>query len=85
MNYENRPGDGVLFKNERKTSDKQPDYKGVYYDLIEGGLVERDMAAWVKTSKKGQKFLSIKVTDKFQPERREEQPPAADLDDAIPF
>lgn len=46
---------GVLFKNEDKDSDNHPDYKGQ-------GEVDRKpvwISAWIKTSKKGVKFMSL--------------------------
>jgi hypothetical protein len=55
---------GVLFKNDKKQSDKHPDYKG--NAEIEG--VEYWVSAWIKTSGKGAKFMSMS----FQ--AKEEQP-----------
>ena len=52
-NYDNT-NRGVLFKNDRKTSDKHPDYKG------NANLDGRDywVSAWIKTGAKG-KFMSL--------------------------
>lgn len=51
---------GVLFKNERKESENQPDYTGT----VNVGGVDKDIAAWIKTSKDGtKKFLSLKVSE----------------------
>jgi uncharacterized protein (DUF736 family) len=61
MAYERKDGDGVLFKNDRKTEDKHPDYKG---EALIGG-VEMDVAAWLKTAKSsGQKFFSLSIRPK---------------------
>lgn len=58
MSYEQRPGGGSLFKNE-KTQDKQPDYQGEIVTL--DGKKFR-LAAWVKEGKKG-KFFSLKMSE----------------------
>jgi hypothetical protein len=79
---------GVLFKNDRKESDKHPDYKG----NINVNGVEFWLSAWIKDGAKG-KFMSLSIQPK------EEQKPApkradpissgrslkADMDDDIPF
>lgn len=74
---------GALFKNEDKQSDKHPDYKG----NINVGGQEFWLSAWIKTSKKGQKFMSLSVKSKeAKPERGKPAPqPAGDfLDDDLP-
>lgn len=61
MGYERRNGDGVLFKNDRKQQDNQPDYTGNC--LING--VEMDIGAWVKTAREsGKKFFSLSIRPK---------------------
>lgn len=56
-NYEMNEGQGVLFHNNYKDNDKKPDYKG---RILVGGK-EYEMAAWVRTSQSGTKFLSLKA------------------------
>lgn len=52
---------GVLFLNERKESDRHPDYKG----SAEVDGVEYWISAWVKVPQSGgNKFLSISFTPK---------------------
>ena len=46
---------GVLFKNDNKKDDSQPDYKG----KIEVNHEEFWLSAWINTSKAGNKFMSI--------------------------
>lgn len=74
---------GVLFKNDRKTEDKHPDYTGSFYD-DKGGEYFCD--AWVKKSKSGGSFLSFRVKPK-QARRQEtsSRPLSQELDDDIPF
>jgi uncharacterized protein (DUF736 family) len=56
-NFEQKEGQGSLFKNEKKTAPNQPDYRGNV--MIGGNLY--NLASWVKESKTGKKFLSIKI------------------------
>lgn len=47
---------GALFKNKDKTpGDKRPDYKG--FATIQG--VRYESAAWLRTAKSGEKYMSI--------------------------
>ena len=65
---------GVLFKNARKDSDKHPDYKG----QINADGVEYWVSGWKKTSKKGEPFLSLKLTPKdFERQVEKKEKPAA--------
>lgn len=67
---------GALFKNDRRTNDRQPEYTGSLN--VEG--VEYWLSAWVKTSKAGQKFFSVAITKKEAPR------PAVQVgDDDVPF
>ena len=58
MSYEQKPGTGTLFKNDKK-SDKHPDYRG---KILDQNGKEWALAAWVKEGKKG-KFLSLKMSE----------------------
>lgn len=87
MQYDNT-NRGVIFKNDRKTQDNHPDYKGSIN--IEG--VEYWQAAWIKKSKDGKTFMSFsyELKDEAQPQQRSQQAvqgPRADIDDLgdIPF
>jgi hypothetical protein len=59
MAYEQKDNSGILFKNEKKQSDKHPDYKG--NALIGGKLYW--LAGWIKKGKKGT-FLTLALTEK---------------------
>lgn len=50
---------GVLFKNDRKDSDKHPDYTG----NINVDGTEFWLSAWIKEGKKG-KFMSLSLKSK---------------------
>lgn len=53
---------GVLFKNNKKESDKHPDYKGEVN--IEG--IEYWQSAWINEDKNGKKYMSQKFEKKEQ-------------------
>lgn len=66
--YIQKPTTGQLFKNDRKTEERHPDYKGTFTDPHGN---QYDIAAWVKDGKKG-KFFSLKVSEKQEQPAREE-------------
>lgn len=82
MTYDNT-NTFTLGKNQRKESDKQPDYVGKIQ--LEGGKTMR-LAAWKREGSNGP-FLSGKLSefqdDKQQPAQSTQ--PADDFDDDIPF
>jgi uncharacterized protein (DUF736 family) len=57
---------GAIFKNEQKSSDKQPDYKG----KINVDGVEKQISLWVTTSKEGKKFFSVQISEPYQPQQQ---------------
>ena len=75
---------GALFRNEKRTNDKQPEYNGSI--TING--VEYWQSAWVKESKAGKKFFSQSFTPKNPPQEAAYAAPqplsVVDADD-IPF
>lgn len=67
---------GVLFRNEDKgDGDKRPDYTGKLN--VEGE--DYRLAAWVRESKAGTKFLSVKISE-FKESAPRKQP-----DDDLPI
>lgn len=64
-----KPNTGVLFKNDRKESDRHPDYVGKC--AVNG--VELRLAAWIKTGAKG-KYMSLSFSEpRGQQERAPEK------------
>ena len=57
--FEHKENSGSLFRNERKTTENQPDYRGSC--LINGVALE--IAAWVKESNTGTKYFSFKFQE----------------------
>lgn len=62
-NYEQKEGQGSLFKNDKKTNEKQPDYRG----SLKWRNQTLTVAGWIKESKTGTKFLSLKVESQDSP------------------
>ena len=60
-NYDNT-NSGALFKNDKKESEKHPDYRG----SINVGGTDFWISAWLKTSQQGTKFMSLSVSPKEQ-------------------
>lgn len=58
MSYAQKPGTGSLFKNERKSKDIQPDYKGSL-TLPDGTTMQ--LGGWISQGQNG-KYLSLKVS-----------------------
>jgi uncharacterized protein (DUF736 family) len=84
MTYDNR-GRGVLFGNEDKSEDRDPDYRG---NLTLQDGTECWLDAWINEAKSsGKKFMSLRYKPKMAREPRADNPPARDpeFDDSIPF
>ena len=80
---EKRDNTGVLFKNDRKDSEKQPDYKG---SLIVGGQ-DYWLSAWIKEGKGG-KFMGLALSPKEPQEKPSERSKSTGFDDMaddVPF
>lgn len=79
MAFQNKPNTGAMFSNRNKKEDKHPDLKGTIN--LSGN--EMNIAAWKRTTKSGQQFLSIKVSEsrmeKNIPEKKNPQ------QDGLPF
>jgi len=87
MSYDNT-NSGMLARNDRKESEKHPDFKG----SINVGGVDYWLSAWVKEGKpggkmEGRKFFSLSVSPKEQsaPKAAPQKATSFDqLDDDIP-
>ena len=59
--FKQKPGFGSIFKNDYKTAENQPDYKGKI--LLKDGT-EQQIALWIKEGANG-KFFSAALSDVY--------------------
>jgi hypothetical protein len=69
--YQQKPGNGVLFKNNDKLEDGHADYQGNITDM-DGN--ECWLNAWINTSKNGTKYMSVSMRPK-KARKTEQAPP----------
>jgi len=76
---ETKNNTGAIFKNDKKTAETQPDYKG----KVNVNGADMEVALWLKESKSGTKYFSATFQEPYvKPEARvvtDEQ------DDDLPF
>lgn len=53
---------GALFANKKKQQETHPDYTGKC--MVNGSIME--LSAWVKTSKAGEKYMSIAFKEPYK-------------------
>lgn len=79
--YDNN-NSGALFKNDKQGNEKRPDYKG----SAEVDGRQYWVSAWIKQSKAGQTFMSLRYEPKDAQAGGAPAPAAAPVaDDDIPF
>jgi uncharacterized protein (DUF736 family) len=79
-NYDNT-NRGAIFKNDQKSSDKQPDYKG----KINVDGVDKQISLWVTTSKEGKKFFSVQISEPYQPQQQAAPSQQQEKQDDLPW
>lgn len=90
MNQYDNTNRGVLFKNDRKQSDRHPDYNG---SITLANGEEHWLSAWIKRDKNGKHFMSLSIGDLKQPREQPNNsgwnapatPEPPDFDDSVPF
>ena len=79
---ENKNNSGVLFRNDKKIAgSNQPDYTG---NITIDGERKR-LAAWIKESQAGNKFMSIQISEFNNEQSNQAAPKQAQADDDLPF
>jgi len=80
--YEHKANEGTLFKNDYKTSDKHPLYKGSFNDHCSKCHAEelKDMAIWFREPDGKKKYFFVKTSPK-----RESPAASSAASDADPF
>lgn len=87
MESKNKFNSGVIFKNAKKTNEKQPDYKGP----VNVNGVEMEISLWFKESQKGTKYFSASFQEPFKKESETKTYPNETKytpkieDDGLPF
>ena len=88
MSYDNNLS-GALFKNTKKEKESHPDYRGECEIIGQ----KYEIAAWIKDSKAGNKYMSLSFQVPREKQDNREVPkanqsnsaPVDDFDDDIPF
>ena len=79
---ETKQNTGVIFKNNYKKTEQQPDYKGKA--MVDGQM--KDLAMWLNESKSGVKYFSVKFSEPYQEAEAPKQNMPQDLPDSgLPF
>ncbi len=79
---EQQNNSGALFRNDKKVQgSNQPDYTG---NITIDGERKR-LAAWIKESKAGNKFMSIQISEFNNEQGNQAAPKQAEADDDLPF
>ena len=85
MAYEMRAGQGSLFKNDKKTTDKHPNLKGRL--MLPDGSVYW-VSGWTKETSAGEKWISLALGDRVQQSQHEQAKSngyQGQQDEEIPF
>ena len=87
MSYDNNLS-GALFKNTKKEKESHPDYRG---ECVIAG-VKYEIAAWIKASKAGNKYMSLsfqvpreKQSNEVPRANQSNSAPVDDFSDDIPW
>lgn len=78
--YEQREGQGSLFRNDEKLTEAHPDYKGSC--MIDGKKMY--ISAWIKESKEGMKYMSLSIQPPLKSSALT-KPAKREADNDIPF
>lgn len=78
---EQKNNSGAIFKNDKKTAENQPDYKGK--GVVDGKEVQ--IALWLKESKTGTKYFSAAFSEPYVKPDTAAPVQSSDDSDGLPF
>ena len=79
---ETKNNTGAIFKNDKKTAETHPDYKG----KVNVNGADMEVALWLKTSQAGKKYFSATFQEPYvKPVLTEIPLKVDDSDDDLPF
>jgi uncharacterized protein (DUF736 family) len=79
---ETKNNSGAIFKNDKKTAENHPDYKG----RVNVNGKEMEIALWLKDSMKGTKYFSVAFSEPYVKQVfRETTIKVDNSDDDLPF
>jgi uncharacterized protein (DUF736 family) len=81
MAYDQREGQGSLFKNEDRETEQHPHYRG---SITIGGQ-QYWLSAWLKEGKNGKKFMSLSAQPKKAPVQKVAPKVEEKFEDDIPW
>ena len=83
MSYEMKPGQGSIFKNDKKTTEQHPDYKG---SIMTPDGVECWVSMWVKRPEGKTPFFSVSIQAKeTKPDAVQSPALPVEAKDDLPF
>ena len=62
-NFETKPGNGAIFKNDKKQKETHPDYNG---KILDPNGKEWELSLWVKKSAAGNSYFSVAVKEPYK-------------------
>ena len=78
---ETKNNTGAIFKNDKKTKETQPDYRG----KVNVNGKEMEIALWLKESSKGTKYFSCSFSEPYVNETPKQVYTQIIEDDDLPF
>jgi uncharacterized protein (DUF736 family) len=78
---ENKNNSGAIFKNSKKTNEKQPDYQGT----VNVNGKEMQVSLWIKEAKNGNKYFSASFQEPFKKTNQTDNKFRIDSKDDMPF
>ncbi len=78
---ETKNNTGAIFKNDKKTKETQPDYRG----KVNVNGKEMEIALWLKESSKGTKYFSCSFSEPYNNEKPKQVHTQIIDEDDLPF